>query len=184
MDEPEPEAQAPLAEPPASLLPTPTPAPTPEQPADTPESSARNGTTLLAVLIFITALFLIYVFVRYMLSFAGASNYYRRLCRRYKHREARLDAAYRRLIRQAAFLGVEMRDGDTISSFAARVDEKAGDRVMTRVCAPVILHRFALQDIRNDDVRSLCDRYAAVEKRLKRDLGFFRYVWRRFLLGR
>jgi 16S rRNA U516 pseudouridylate synthase RsuA-like enzyme len=106
-----------------------------------------------------------------MLSFAGASNYYRRLCRRYKDREARLDAAYRRLIRQAAFLGVEMRDGDTISSFAARVDEKAGDRVMTRVWPPVILHRFALQDIRNDDVRSLCDRYAAVEKRLKRDLA-------------
>jgi transglutaminase-like putative cysteine protease len=184
LDEPE-ETKAPVIEPP--VIPTPLPEPTPPQ-LELPEGSQlaykKDGVTLLAILIFAIALFVIYLTVRFLIGFVGASNYYRRLCRRYKNREDRLNAAYRRIIKQASFLGVDMEDGDTISTFAARVDEKTGDGLMTCVTAPVIKHRFALQDIRNDDVRTITDHYAAVEKKLKKDMGLFKYIWRRFIVGR
>ncbi len=183
-EEPEKEKKTPEALP--AVIQEPFPEPTaPPAEDDTPSRSIRsgNGKTMLAAMLLITACFMLYLIVRFLLSFVGAANYYRRLCRRYKSREERLDAAYRRLVKQAAFLGVRMVAGDTISSFAARVDEKEGNRLMTRVCTPVILHRFALEDIRNEDIRSLCDHYIRVEREIRKKLGVFRYAWRRFVAG-
>ena len=156
----------------------------PDEPENDIEISGKNSVTLLAVIIFVVGVFFLYLLIRFLLSYLGSGNYYNRLCRRYKNRSDRLDAAYSRLIKQAGFIGVCMEDHDTISTFAAKVDEKAGNNNMTRVCTPVILHRFALADIQNNDVRSACDHYANVEKRLRKELGPFKYVWHRFLLGR
>jgi transglutaminase-like putative cysteine protease len=156
----------------------------PDLPENNLEISSKNNITLLAVIIFVVGVFFLYLLIRFLLSYLSSGNYYNRLCRRYKNRSDRLDAAYSRLIKQAGFLGICMEDYDTISTFAAKVDEKAGNNSMTRVCTPVIMHRFALADIQNNDVRSACDHYANVEKRLRKELGPFKYIWHRFILGR
>jgi transglutaminase-like putative cysteine protease len=156
----------------------------PDLPENNLQLSGKNNITLLAVVLFVIGVCALYLLIRFLLSYLGSGNYYNRLCRRYKNRSDRLDAAYRRLIKQACFLGIRMEDSDTINTFAAKVDEMAGNTVMTRVCTPVILHRFALADIQNNDVRSICDHYANVEKKLRKELGPLKYIWHRFIIGR
>jgi hypothetical protein len=122
--------------------------------------------------------------VRFISFFKGARGYYDRLCRKYDTIGERVSASYRKIIRQAAFLGIKQEPGDTITTFAKRVDEYLDSNEMTVFCDCVIRMRFGFEEPCDTELMKLCEFSAALEKRLRTDLGLSGYLWRRILIGR
>jgi transglutaminase-like putative cysteine protease len=129
-------------------------------------------------------LLIIVLIIRFISANIGADSYYRRLCRRYQDRGDRLDAAYRKLLGQLGFLGLKVENADTISTFTRKVDEHMGNDRMSRICRPVISHRFGLGEVSDSDIKALCDLYTETEAIIRKELGIFRYLFRRILLGK
>jgi hypothetical protein len=55
---------------------------------------------------------------------------------------------------------------------------------MSEACESVIRMRFALDEPADADLIRLCNFSAALEIRLRAELGISGYLWRRLLLGR
>lgn len=167
-------------------------------PAPSPEASAATGTkrdsqqapmsdeakiTLIAIASVAAALAL-FAAARFILLLKGSNLYYKRLSRKYDTASGRVNACFARILRQAALLGIKMRNEDTISSFAARLDEYLGSGETARVCECVILMRFGFAEPDDDCVKALCAHIAVLEKQLRANLGLSGYLWRRVLLWR
>ncbi len=139
------------------------------------------------ILIVLTGLLfvaLIFAVIRLISFQKGADGYYKRLCRKYDSISERIGACYGKIIRQSSFLGVVQEPGDTITSFAKRVDEYLDSVEMTASCDSVIRMRFRLEEPVDYDLIKLCEFSASLEKRLRADLGISGYLWHRILLGR
>ncbi len=146
------------------------------------------GKILLIILCCDAAVFLLFLLVRFILLFFRVENYHRRLNRKYRDNAARADECYRQILKQLAFLGLEMAPSDTISSFCRRADETLKgmreEERMETVCRPVLLSRFARQAPTDRDIRRMCDFYIFLERKLRKTLGVRRYILRRMILGR
>jgi hypothetical protein len=170
---------------------TPAPVSTPYNPAaDTDLQTEHNSgmpTEVKVMLITLASLAVaigLFAAVRFILLLLGASGYYRRLCRKYETNGERVSACYSKIVRQVSFLGVVQEAGDTITSFARRVDLNLGTAEMTELSSCVIRMRFALEEPEERDLKALCTFSASLEKQLRAELGISGYLWRRLLLGR
>ncbi len=139
--------------------------------------------TLISVLSLVLAA-AIWMGVRVVLLLTDGKRYYKRMQRQHTDRGQRLDACYTRIVRQLAFWGIRQEAGDTIATFAARADRCLGATDMATVCGPVMRMRFGLMEPLEADVESICALSAALEARLRRELGLMRYLWRRIVVGR
>ena len=121
----------------------------------------------------------IYILIRFlMLQQHGISS---RMARKLKSNTDKMDMFYRRILHQAACLGIVQAPFDTITSFAQRVDEKLGDHKMTEGCAPLILMRFGREMPTDEDVQRLSAFSEELERRLRRELGLLEYLWTRII---
>lgn len=93
----------------------------------------------------------------------------------------RLDVCYRRILLQAACLGIRQHPSDTIMSFAQRVDERLREQKMTDACSPVVRMRFGREEPTTDDVNRLSAFSDELEQRLRRELGLAGYLWARVI---
>ena len=166
-----------------------TPAPSPDILSEDDTDAAESGgmsvevkAALITIMCLAVALGL-FTTVRVLLL-TGSGRYYRRLCRKYRAAGERLSACYTKILRQVAFFGLRQETGDTITSFARRVDAYLRTEEMTAACSPVIKMRFRLEEPSDADVEKMCEFSAALEKRLREHLGLSVYLWRRILLGR
>lgn len=139
--------------------------------------------TFAAILFLVVALG-VFASLRFAILWTDAQGCYKRLCRRYAKSGDRLDAAYRRVVRQVDFFGLKPNVDDTLASFASRVDRQLGTKELSAAFAPVMRMRFALVEPTEADVLKVCALSAALERRLRADLGKSTYLWRRILLGR
>lgn len=155
---------------------------TPE--VDIPHSGPANRLQLLAFPALLFILVLLFLIIRFMILYLGTGSYHKRLRRKYPLIGDRLDAAYRKLLRQLEFIGLKIDNADTISTFARRVDEYMGNNKMSRICQPVIRYRFGKSNITDAEVKALCDHYAETESKIRHEMGLGRYLIRRVLLGR
>ncbi len=96
----------------------------------------------------------------------------------------RLDTYYRKILLQAACLGIRQLPSDTILSFAQRMDERLGEHKMAEACASVILMRFGRKEPTADDVNRLSAFSDELERRLRRELGLPGYLWARVIKNR
>jgi len=185
--EPKTEEKPPVLETPKPELPT------PEEQAETPspERGTRkrggNGKLWIYLLAGDLGAFLLFLLIRFALLFFRTESLYARLCRRFPENGRRADECYRRILKQLRFLGLELRPADTILSFCARADEalgKVGRTSLEEICRPVLLSRFAGRRPTDGEVKRMCETCIALEKRLRRELGWRKYVFRRMLLGR
>ncbi len=121
----------------------------------------------------------VYILIRYlMLQKRGAGL---RLPRKYTSNNDRMDLYYRRILHQAACLGILLTPSDTITSFARRVDARLGEQKMTQASAPVIRMRFGREEPTAEDVKRLSAFSDELERRLRRELGLFGYLWTRII---
>lgn len=130
----------------------------------------------------VPAALLLFIALRGLTLSAGAKRRYARLCHRYASAADRLDACFAEAVRQLNCLGVVRRPIDTVSSLSRRADERLGGSEMSEACAPVAALRYGQQPPDGADVLRLCAFCAALEKRLRRELRFGRYVLRRVLM--
>ncbi len=148
----------------------------------------NSGKILLIFLCCDAAAFLLFLLVRFILLFFRVENFYRRLNRRFPSNADRADECYRQILKQLAFLGLEMEPSDTMTRFWSRADAvlagKRGEEKLTVVCEPVLLSRFAGRSPTDGEVLRMCDFYIALEGKLRKTLGFRKYVLHRMLLGR
>ncbi len=167
----------------------PTPAPLPDMVLDGSLQTHASGMSdevkvMLISLMCVAVAVGLFAVVRIILLIKGASGYYRRLCRQYDTSSKRLDACYRKVVRQLSFLEVKQETSDTISSFAARADRYLGSKEMSDLCDSVIRMRFGLEEPIESEIIAFCTFSAELEKRLRADLGISGYFWHRILIGR
>ncbi len=151
------------------------------------DTSGGMPVEISVILIIIICLLLIAVFIAFIRLVAllkSANEYYKRLCRRFDTVCERIDACYGKIIRQTSFLGIKQEPGDTITTFAKRIDDYFDSTEMTESCECVIRMRFGLVEPSDCDLIKLCEFSEALEKRLRADLGLSGYFWHRILLGR
>lgn len=137
---------------------------------------------VIVICLFVTVI--IIAVVRFVPLITGAAGYYRRLCHKYNTINERISACFSKIIRQSSFLGIKLEPGDTITSFANRVDIYLDSYEMTESSDCVVRMRFAFEEPCEADLIRLCEFSAALEKRLRADLGISGYLWHRILLGR
>jgi hypothetical protein len=119
----------------------------------------------------------------FLLSSAEAN--YTWLYRKYHGSMAQmLDACYVKLTKQAVFLDLTQHVEDTVTSFASRLDMRYGNKTASEACKAVTLWHFALKEPTADDVKRLCALNAKIEQRIRAELNFFSYLFRRVLLSK
>lgn len=138
---------------------------------------------LIALAVLALAL-IFYVVMRLLLFLTGSNGYYRRLCKKYKTLNDRINECYRNIVHQTVFLNIKQEPGDTITSYAKRVDKYLDSCEMTLLCDFIIRMRFGMEELCDSDLKKLCVFSAELEKRLRKDLGVSGYLFRRILLGR
>ncbi|HWR23504.1 MAG TPA: transglutaminase domain-containing protein [Feifaniaceae bacterium] len=158
--------------------------------AQKPETSTQESgmsaglkATAIAILSLVAA-FAVFAYVRLSMLLTDARHYYARIRRQHEDLGGRLDACYSRIVRQMAFWGVKQNPDDTMLTFARRVDKQLGGKDMTALSMPVMRMRFGLEEPMEEDVHNACAFSAALERRLKNELGLMPYLWRRIVLGR
>lgn len=133
----------------------------------------------IAGLLILSAMFIL---TRYLMLQRHGSGLL--LARKYTSNSDKMDLYYRRILNQAACLGIRQLPSDTITSFAERVDTRLGEQKMTHAVAPIILMRFGREDPEPEDMRQLSAFSDELERRLRRELGFFGYLWARIIKSR
>ena len=155
-----------------------------------PETSTQDGgmstglkVTIIAILSLVVA-FGVFAGIRLSMLLTDARRYYMRIRRQHADLNGRLDACYSRIVRQMAFWGLTQHADDTILTFARRVDKQLGGKDMAAISMPVMRMRFGLVEPTEEDVQNACAFSAALERRLKNELGLMGYLWRRIVVGR
>lgn len=167
-----------------------TPAPTGQPEQDVYTGIQGEGSapfellTGLFSLLCLFVLIVLFICIRSIVLMRSAESLFRHLCRRCADESSRLDACYKRVIGQTAYLGILQSPSDTITSLADRVDKLLDETAMTMACKPVIRMRFGLKPPSDADVMSLCVFSACLERRLYTHLKLPAYLWYRVLLGR
>ena len=102
-----------------------------------------------------------------------------------KHKDTtpgdRLTIYYRKILRQAACMGIHQHPSDTIQSFALRLEEKLTPQHISELFLPVMKMRFGCKEPTEEDVRLLSVFCIDLEKRLRHELGFFGYFLARII---
>ncbi len=155
-----------------------------------PETSTQEGgmstglkVTIIVILSLVVA-FGVFVGIRVAMLLTDAKRYYMRILRQHADLGGRLDACYSRIVRQMAFWGLTQHADDTILTFARRVDKQLGGKDMAAVSMPVMRMRFGFIEPAEEDVHNACAFSAALERRLRNELGLAGYLWRRIVVGR
>lgn len=136
-----------------------------------------------AVAILLSAM-LLFTLVRFCYLQATAEKRFRRLTRKFPDTVDRMDACYAWIFRQLAYLGFSTEEGETLSSFARKIDNVRSDTFVSAAFQPVIEARFALKNPSEDDIRKMCFFSADLEKSMLKKRGTIDYIWRRILLNR
>ena len=179
LDAPEPPKPVVSAAPVATPPPMPTPSIQPlEPPVEPAAPKAKQDVPIILALCFAGAL-LLYVALRLTLLYGGERNYYRRLMRRYASAGEQLDAAYTKLVLQLAAYGIHAAPDDTMETLCARADALFGSRAVSEAVGPVQARRYGLRPTRDRDVRALAELTGTLERRLRKDLGLWKYLWRK-----
>ncbi|HWS30439.1 MAG TPA: transglutaminase-like domain-containing protein [Clostridia bacterium] len=145
-------------------------------------SQEKAALALALILLFLLVLLL---FLRMALLLSPAETTYKLLYRKYRGRMPEmLDACYVKLTRQAVFLDLNLHSEDTVTAFARRLDVRYGNKTPSTACKAVTLWHFALKEPTREDVKKLCALNAAIERRIKAELGFFPYLFRCVLIGK
>lgn len=146
----------------------------------TPQEKAVLILTLTVLFLFVALLFLKMAFL-----LSSAETNYTWLYRKYHGSMAQmLDACYVKLTKQAVFLDLTQHVEDTVTSFASRLDMRYGNNTASEACKAVTLWHFALKEPTADDVKKLCALNAKIEQRIRAELNFFSYLFRRLLLSK
>lgn len=138
--------------------------------------------TLLMILMALGALLAlisIYIFIRYVT--VNTHGYGVKRSRWDISNSDRLNTYYRKILHQAACLGISQRPSDTITHFAQRVDARLGGSKMAEVCTPVVRMRFGREEPTTDDIARLSAYSDELERRLRRELGLPGYLWARII---
>ena len=168
--------------------PSPTPAPSKQPVAQ--ETDLKKETPIInfgVILIIISLVFatvLLLVFLRFVKYKKDAAALYHQLFQKYAHMGECVSACYHRVVSQTAFLSVPQQVGETMSQYAARVDHALGSVKMSEACKSVSLMRYANIEPTEKDLILLCELSDMLEQYIRRDFGFFKYLWRRLLINR
>ena len=93
----------------------------------------------------------------------------------------RLTMYYRKILHQAACMGIHQHPSDTIQSFALRLEEKLTPQHICELFLPVMKMRFGCKEPTEEEVRLLSEFFTDFEKRLRHELGFFGYLFARII---
>ncbi len=146
----------------------------------TPQEKAVLLLALTLIILFVLLLLLKMVFL-----LSSAETNYKMLYRKYCGSMAQmLDACYVKLTKQAVFLDLTLHVEDTVTSFASRLDMRYGNNAAKEACKAVTLWHFALKEPTAEDVKKLCTLNAKIEQRIRAELNFFPYLFRRVLLSK
>ena len=146
----------------------------------TPQEKA----TLIVVLAIIVLLCM-FVLLRAVFLLSPKETQYKWFYRKYRGKMPEmLSACFLKLTRQAGFLGVTLKTGDTITMFARRLDERCGGSAASEACEAISLWLYALVEPTSSDVMRFCALNATLERRIKTEMKLLPYLFRRMLTGR
>ncbi len=167
------------------ISPTPPPTVTPIGDDTSANKGQLSSNTVLfyGLTIALVFLFTIYVLIRSALLFLRPASLKKRLARRDPDISSQVEACYRRILKQYAYLDYLIRPGETISSFLDRMDSAWINEQIRDIFRPVIRLRFALKEPSEADLLKMVDYSCSLEKRLIKSRGRIRYFFRRLLLG-
>jgi hypothetical protein len=174
-------APDPTPEPPSETAapPTTTPESNPVPPLPQSRTAFRNFLREYMLPLMIVGCLLLFSALFLLFKYSGTKNYYNRLCRRTKDRGKRLNAAYRKLLSEFGSIGLKLNACDTISTFSKRVDAYMGENTMSRLSESVIRYRFALTCVTDREIRALCAYYVSLHRKIRKEIGLFRYLYRK-----
>lgn len=163
--------------------------PVPEEAQEQPSSAARTLTpqekATLIVVLAVFVLLCMFVLLRTTLLLSPKETQYKWFYRKYHGKTPEmLSACFLKLTRQAGFLGVTLKTGDTITRFAQRLDERCGGSAAAEACEAISLWLYALVEPTPSDVMRFCALNAALERRIKAEMKLLPYLVRRVLTGR
>lgn len=181
-DEPEPEVIPEITESPQTP-------PIPEQPPEIPEIQPEIPETPVSfpwervwTFLGIGLLVLLILWIRMKIQRQKIDQKYRRLMRRYPDYTQRIDACWKDILTQLRFLGFSPAPDDTLSRFAEKVAPMIPG--FDAVAVRMIQIRFAAQPPQDEDLQALCSFSRRLEGQLRQELGKWKYIWRRMIIGR
>ena len=181
-DEPEPVIEAEAETTPPSEIPQQAPADIPQPlPEPEPEEAPVPWVKIL-FLPGVCLLVLLALWVRVQVRQRGIDQRYRRLMRRCPDYPARIDRCWAEILSHLRFMGLSPAPDDTLAAFAEKVSPhfppfRAEAKRMEQI-------RFAMKMPDDEDLKALCRLSKSLERRLKEDMGRWKYFWRRMVLGR
>lgn len=135
-------------------------------------------TLLLAIIIFV------YSLIRFIILLSGSKLYYKWLYFRFPEPEERAKACYLKMIRQLAYLGYYLIEGDTISGFSRRIDKENQVERTGPVFETVIRMIYAQIVPPEEEIINMCKYSARLEKYMLLKRSTIRYIVWRIILFR
>jgi hypothetical protein len=171
-------------------VPTPTPTQVPTTDDLEPKSSTRHAfraetlVGFLKVLLFFALAIFLCSLIRFIILMSGSKLYYKWLAYRFPDPEKRAKVCYSKIIRQLAYLGYMLIEGDTISSISDRIDNQKQVEPTRPIFETVIRMLYAQETPSEEAIMKMCEYSARLEKFMLFKQSKIRYFLRRIILFR
>jgi len=128
------------------------------------------------------AAILLFFWLRLMIRRRGVDRRYYRLMKKYPDYTSRIDRCWTEILLQLRLFGLTPAPDDTLLSFGTKVSAIIPE-FMAEAQRMAKL-RFAESEPEDEDLKALCVLSKLLEIRLQEDLGRWKYLWKRAVIGR